>query len=44
MAFLREVGANHDSKQQTKTRWALDYYAVKLRGEKEAAQAEMPKK
>lgn len=44
MAFLKEVGTNHDSRQQTKTRWALDYYAAKLRGEKEATQAEISKK
>jgi hypothetical protein len=31
MAFLAEVGAERDSDQQTKTRWALDYYAAKLR-------------
>jgi hypothetical protein len=31
MAFLAEVGAEHDVEQQTKTRWALDYYAAKLR-------------
>lgn len=44
MAFLKEVGANRDSRQQTKTRWALDYYAAKLREEKEATQAEISKK
>ena len=44
MAFLKEVGANHDSRQQTKTRWALDYYAAKLGGEKEPTQAEISKK
>ncbi|NTU65701.1 MAG: hypothetical protein HGB05_20440, partial [Chloroflexi bacterium] len=31
MAFLADVGAEHDSKQQTKTHWALDYYAAKIR-------------
>ena len=31
MAFLAEVGAEQDVEQQTKTRWALDYYAAKLR-------------
>lgn len=31
MAFLAEVGAEHDSKQQTKTHWALDFYAAKIR-------------
>ena len=30
MAFLAEVGAERDNDQQTKTRWALDYYAAKL--------------
>lgn len=29
MAFLAEVGAEQDAEQQTKTRWALDYYAAK---------------
>jgi hypothetical protein len=32
MAFLAEVGAERDTDQQTKTRWALDWYAAKLRG------------
>ena len=27
MAFLAEVGAERDNRQQAKTRWALDYYA-----------------
>ncbi len=31
MAFLAEVGAQHDTKQQSKTHWALDYYAAKIR-------------
>ena len=30
MAFLAEVGAERDKDQQTKTRWALDYYVAKL--------------
>jgi len=30
MAFLAEVGAERDKEQQTKTRWALAYYAAKL--------------
>jgi adenylate cyclase class IV len=30
MAFLAEVGAERDKSQQTKTRWALDYYIAKL--------------
>jgi hypothetical protein len=32
MAFLAEVGAERDVAQQAKTRWALDYYAARLRG------------
>jgi hypothetical protein len=31
-AFLRELGAKRDILQEAKTRWALDYYASKLRG------------
>lgn len=31
MAFLAEVGAERDLKQQTKTRWALQYYADLIR-------------
>jgi hypothetical protein len=31
MAFLAEVGAERDQSQQTKTRWALDYYAAALK-------------
>jgi hypothetical protein len=30
MAFLAEVGAERDKNQQTKTRWALDYYVAKF--------------
>jgi len=30
MAFLAEVGAERDKDQQTKTRWALDYYVSRL--------------
>ncbi len=30
MAFLAEVGADRDNEQQTKTRWALEFYAGKL--------------
>lgn len=30
MAFLAEVGAERDRDQQTKTRWALDYYVARL--------------
>lgn len=32
MAFLAEMGAEQDNEQQTKTRWALEYYAAKLPG------------
>ncbi len=31
MAFLAEVGAERDLEQQAKTRWALEYYAAKVR-------------
>lgn len=31
MAFLAEVGAERDSNQQAKTRWAMDFYATKAR-------------
>ena len=31
MAFLAEVGAERDENEQTKTRWALEHYAAKLR-------------
>jgi hypothetical protein len=30
MAYLAEVGAERDRSEQTKTRWALGYYAAKL--------------
>ena len=30
MAFLAEMGAERDTEQQTKTRWALEFYAAKL--------------
>ena len=30
MAFLAELGVERDNEQQTKTRWALEYYAAKL--------------
>lgn len=36
-AFLAEVGAEQDLKQQTKTRWALQYYADLLRQTKSPA-------
>lgn len=32
MAFLAEVGAERDKDQQSKTRWALDYYVAAKRG------------
>lgn len=44
MAFLEEVGAERDIKQQTKTRWALNYYAAKLKEAQEVAQPEASKK
>lgn len=31
MAYLAEAGAERDTGEQTKTRWALDYYAAKLK-------------
>ena len=31
IAFLAEVGAERDKNQQSKTRWALDYYVGKLK-------------
>lgn len=31
MAFLAEVGAERDRQQQAKTRWALDFYASRLK-------------
>jgi hypothetical protein len=31
MAFLAEIGAEHDLEQQTKTRWALEHHATLLR-------------
>lgn len=37
MAFLAEVGAERDTAEQTKTRWALEYYVGKL-----AEQSEQP--
>jgi len=30
-AFIAEVGAQHDADEQSKTRWALDYYASRLK-------------
>ena len=44
MAFLAEVGAEHDSKQQTKTHWALNHHAAKIREAMKAASLEVPKK
>jgi hypothetical protein len=29
-AFIAEVGAQQDADEQSKTRWALDYYASRL--------------
>ena len=39
LAFLAEVGAERDTEQQAKTRWALDYYAAKLLPKPEPAAA-----
>jgi len=42
MAYLAEVGAERDDSEQTKTRWAMTYYAAKLQpapAPKEAAPA-----
>ena len=44
MAFLEEMGAERDSEQQTKTHWALDYYAAKLKGANEVTQPEVLQK
>jgi hypothetical protein len=30
LAFLAELGAEHDKGQQTKTRWVLDYFAMRF--------------
>lgn len=35
MAFLAEVGAERDTAEQTKTRWALEYYVARLAQERE---------
>jgi hypothetical protein len=46
MAFLAEVGAERDREQQTKTRWALEFYAAKYarQGDARKTAAGMPKK
>jgi hypothetical protein len=46
MAFLAEVGAERDREQQTKTRWALEFYAAKYAspGDAMKAAAGAPKK
>jgi hypothetical protein len=41
MAYLAEVGAERDDSEQTKTRWALGYYADKLKSAP-AASAKAP--
>jgi len=47
MALLAEVGAERDKNQQSKTRWALDYYVGKLArapaGKAAASKASAPK-
>lgn len=41
MAFLAEIGAEQDNEQQTKTRWALSYYAGKqAKASRKAASAQ----
>jgi len=46
MAFLAEVGAERDRDQQTKTRWALEFYASRIarQGRAASAAAGTPKK
>ena len=39
MAHLAEIGAERDLAQQTKTRWALEFYAERLRAGEAAAAA-----
>ena len=43
MAFLAEFGAERDTDEQAKTRWALDYYSAKLKKPKVAAEIQPPK-
>jgi hypothetical protein len=43
-AFLAEVGAEYDSDQQSKTRWALDHHAAKIREALKVASAEVTEK
>jgi hypothetical protein len=42
MAYLAEVGAERDRSEQTKTRWALEYYAAKLTSAPAAGAAKAP--
>lgn len=44
MAFLAEVGAERDRDQQTKTRWALEFYAAKLARQRPAGKKASGKK
>ena len=44
MAFLAEVGAERDRDQQTKTRWALGFYAARLARRKPAGKKAAGKK
>ena len=44
MAYLAEVGAERDDSEQTKTRWALGYYAAKLQPSEPPRRRPAPKK
>jgi hypothetical protein len=44
MAFLAEVGAERDTSEQAKTRWALEYYANRLRKQSVAKKPPAAKK
>ena len=43
-AFLAELGAEHDVNQQTKTRWALDFYAAKSLAAQQSTATEVARK
>jgi hypothetical protein len=43
MAFLAEAGAESDNEQQTKTRWALSYYAGRQLAQSRTGRAARPK-
>jgi len=44
MAFLAEVGAERDQDQQSKTRWALEYYVSKLASRRPAGKVTREKR